>query len=134
MKGFAGECEAQDNRASWLAPRARRRWRPPTDVYETDTNVVIKVEIAGMKAEDFDISFVDRLLTISGRRNDVSGKIIYQNMEIAYGEFHTEIRINWPLKQNEISAHYENGFLFVKLPKRSHEYRIPIRQTPESSS
>jgi len=128
------DCEAQDNRASWLAPKGRRRWRPPTDVYETDTDIVIKVEIAGMKTQDFTISFVDRRLSISGCRNDVSDKISYQNMEIPYGEFHTEVRINWPLKQDEISAVYEDGFLLVKLPKHSREYKIPVKQTRAPSS
>ncbi len=131
MSGFSEGCEAQDNRTDWLTPRARRRWRPPTDVYETDTHVVIKVEIAGMKTGDFTIAFIDRKLSISGRRSDLGDKIIYQNMEIPYGEFHTEVRINWPLKESEISAHYEEGFLFVELPKHSREFKIPIKQIRE---
>jgi len=135
MIAFSDEgCEAQDNRANWLASKARRRWRPPTDVYETDTHVVIKVEIAGMKTEDFTISFMEGKLSISGCRSDLTDKIIYQNMEIPYGDFHTEVRINWPLKESEISALYEEGFLFVKLPKHTREYKIPIKKTQELQS
>jgi len=45
----------------WPSMRRTRIWRPPTDVYETDTSVVVKVEIAGMREEDFDISLSSRL-------------------------------------------------------------------------
>ncbi|MEK7786124.1 MAG: Hsp20/alpha crystallin family protein, partial [Chloroflexota bacterium] len=45
-----------------------RPWRPPTDVCETETEVVVEVEIAGMREDDFHVSLDGRLLTISGLR------------------------------------------------------------------
>ena len=133
MPGFADEAnELKTEYVDWYSYKPRRRWRPPTDVYETDRHVVVKVEIAGMKADDFTISFADRLLVISGERHDPVGKISYQNMEIPYGEFRTEVRIGWPLEQNQIEATYENGFLYVRLPKYSREHRIPVRLSNES--
>ncbi len=110
----------------WYLVRRTRVWHPPTDVYETDHHVVVKVEVAGMAEDDFQISFADRRLVISGQRKDPVGKIIYQNMEINYGEFRTEILINCPLDQSPIEATYEAGFLFVKLPKVQ-ERRVQIR-------
>jgi HSP20 family protein len=128
MSGFAHEAsDPKSEYTEWFSNTPRHRWRPPTDVYETDQYVVVKVEIAGMKTDDFTISYADRVLVISGQRIDPVGKIIYQNMEIPYGEFRTEVRIGWPLEQNEIEATYENGFLFVKLPKYSREHRVPVR-------
>ena len=106
--------------------RRRRIWRPPTDVYETDDEFVVKVEIAGMQQEDFQISFNDHTLTITGQRRDPVGKLVYQNMEISYGDFRTDVRIGWPLEQSEIEATYEQGFLFVKLPK-VRQRRVPVR-------
>ncbi|NLV74481.1 MAG: Hsp20/alpha crystallin family protein [Chloroflexi bacterium] len=115
----------------WLHPRNKRRWHPPTDVYETDDAIVIKVEVAGMTTEDFSIIYADRVLTISGCRRDITDKIIYQNMEIPYGEFRTEVRVNWPLEERDIEALYENGFLYVRLPKGARERRIPIKQNSD---
>jgi len=114
------------NPYDWYTMRRRRIWRPPTDVYETDNEFVVKVEIAGMQQEDFQISFSDHVLTISGQRRDPVGKLVYQNMEISYGDFRTDVRISWPLEQSEIGATYEQGFLFVKLPKVK-QRRVPIR-------
>lgn len=134
MSGYSDETsDAKTDYAEWFSNKPRRLWRPPTDVYETDQYVVIKVEIAGMTAEDFTISFAERLLTISGQRHDPVGKISYQNMEIPYGEFRTEVRIGWPLEQDAIEAIYENGFLFVRLPKHSREHKVPVRLASETS-
>ena len=45
-----------------------RIWNPPTDVYETCESMVIKMEVAGVKQEDMDISVDNNLLLIRGRR------------------------------------------------------------------
>jgi len=110
----------------WYVVGRRRVWRPPTDVYETDRRMVVKVEIAGMERDGFDISFADRRLVIAGRRRDPEGKLIYQNMEIRYGEFLTEVQINQPVDAEGIEAFYEVGFLLVMLPKDSGERRIHV--------
>jgi len=114
----------------WYTTRNRRLWRPPTDVYETDSHVVVKIEVAGMDEDDFKISLVDRRLIVSGRRRDPVGKLIYHNMEIRYGEFLSEVWIGWALDPAAIEATYEDGFLFVKLPKAK-EHRVPIRVAGE---
>jgi len=97
--------------------RKRRVWRPPTDVYETETHVLVKVEIAGMDEGDFDITFVDQNLIVAGQRKDPTGKLVYQNMEIHYGEFRSEVHVNCQVDQELIEATYTSGFLFVRLPK-----------------
>lgn len=98
-------------------PRARRVWKPPTDVYETNSHIVVKVEVAGMKPEDFEISFSSRTLTISGVRVDPAEKLTYQQMEILYGRFETQVYIPGPVEEDKIEAFYEDGFLKVLIPK-----------------
>jgi len=126
----AGAEDSLQDRDWYSFPR-RRIWRPPTDVYETDEHVVVKVEIAGMQADDLNISFANRRLVIAGRRRDPVGKIVYQNMEIRYGEFRSEVRVGWPLDQSAIEATYEEGFLYVYLPKHTIEHRVSIRTRDE---
>src|SRR5512142_126632 len=58
-----------------------RTWRPPTDVYETDTAVIVKIEIAGMNPEDIQISIVDRVLSVHGARQDTDAKLSYHCLE-----------------------------------------------------
>jgi HSP20 family protein len=101
----------------WVVVRHTHAWRPPTDVYETDEHVVVRVEVAGMKETDFSVSLVDRLLVITGVRQDPSPKVAYHQMEIRYGEFRTEIYLHWTVEQEDIKATYTEGFLQVMLPK-----------------
>ena len=110
----------------WVHGNRKRVWRPPTDVYETDSHVVVRVEVAGLREEDFRISVADRRLVIGGLRRDPSEKLAYQQMEINYGEFQTEVYLpSWAVDQDNIEAVYEEGFLSVRLPKKR-ETRVPI--------
>lgn len=97
--------------------RTSRVWHPPTDVYELDEHVVIKVEIAGMDSQDLDITLAGRHITISGHRQDPAGKVTYHNMEVHYGEFRTDIQVTWPVDESAVEAVYEDGFLYVRVPK-----------------
>lgn len=109
----------------WSVGGRRRFWRPPTDAYETDEHVVIKVEVAGMREEDFAIQLMDRRLIISGVRRDPGVKRGYQNMEIRYGAFLTELQLGWTVDPDAVDAVYEHGFLYVRLPKAPR--RVPVR-------
>lgn len=109
--------------------RMRRIWRPPTDVYETEDRVIVKVEIAGMDEGELEISFANGRLIVSGERHDQatrSGRLTYQNMEIHYGEFRSEVAIVARIEESAIEASYERGFLYVELPK-AQPHRIAIK-------
>jgi HSP20 family protein len=104
-----------------------RVWRPPTDVYETDDAIIVKIEIAGMNPNDFTITFNERILTVTGSRLDVDAKLSYHCLEIPYGEFRAEIFLSGIFDDTQIDARYENGFLYITLPKSKQEHRVPIR-------
>lgn len=115
----------------WGSARQHRIWRPPTDVYETDECVVVKVEVAGMEGDDFLISLDAKRLTIAGVRNDPTAKLAYQQMEIFYGQFETDVILPWAIDQDRIEATYHNGFLVVRLPKAKPR-QVPISSTENS--
>lgn len=115
----------------WISAQPTKTWYPPTDVYETDDHVVVKVEIAGMEEGDFTISLSGRMLTITGVRFDPAAKLAYQQMEIAYGRFQTEVYLPRPVADNEIEATYKDGFLKVVLPK-AEAHKVPITAVDET--
>ena len=110
-----------------------RTWRPPTDVYETDEAVIVKVEIAGMNPEDIQISFVDRVLTVRGSRRDTDAKLSYHCLEIPYGEFDSEVVLPGLYDEDAIEARYESGFLRIVLPKLKREHHVPVQIQPDTS-
>jgi len=92
-------------------------WNPPTDVYETEANYVIKVEIAGMRDEDFEVAFENNILIISGYRSDLNERRAYHQMEIRFGRFEIALEIPARLNMEKAAAEYKDGFLIIVLPK-----------------
>jgi HSP20 family protein len=92
-------------------------WSPPTDVYETENDFVVRVEIAGMREEDFEIAVENNFLMISGSRSDIPERRAYQQMEIRFGKFETVVGIPASVDLEASRAEYTEGFLTISLPK-----------------
>ncbi len=92
-------------------------WSPPTDVYETEKAYVARVEIAGMREDDFEVLVEDNTLLISGSRPDYTERRAYQQMEIRFGKFSTMISLPGPVNMEQAHAEYKDGFLTVVIPK-----------------
>ncbi len=94
-------------------------WQPPTDVYETPNEIIVKMSISGTKTEDIEVAFSGEVLTVSGVRNDTSShtKTCFYQVEIPYGYFERSIPIPKPIDVGAIQATYKDGFLQIVLPK-----------------
>jgi HSP20 family protein len=92
-------------------------WSPPTDVYETDEAYVVRVEIAGMREDDFEVLLENNTLLITGSRPDLTERRAYQQMEIRFGKFSTAINLPGIVNTEQARAEYKDGFLTIVLPK-----------------
>jgi HSP20 family protein len=92
-------------------------WSPPTDVYEIEEAVIVRVEIAGMTEDGFVITLDERFLTIRGTRPDIPERRAYHQLEIPFGEFISEVELPVPVVMDKIQAIYQGGFLRLVLPK-----------------
>jgi len=102
-----------------------RFWQPPIDVHETHDQITVKMELAGAKADDLQVSLSpdDRVLTISGVRGedqaDRAGRMRCHQLEIYVGPFERSIPLPaTPLLRDKITATYRDGFLRIALPKK----------------
>jgi HSP20 family protein len=102
---------------NWRINSRPHAWRPPTDVYELEDKVVVRVEIAGMNESDFSINLDQNVLTVRGVRADTTERRAYHQMEINFGEFASAIELQIPVDMDRARAEYQNGFLWVILPK-----------------
>lgn len=97
---------------------ASPKWKPPTDVYETDEELVVHMDIAGMRSEDFQVEFADGILSVSGERTPRrEGKRHYHAMEVQVGPFARRFRVPVPVDPTSMRASYEQGFLEIRLTK-----------------
>lgn len=92
-------------------------WSPPTDVYETEEAYVVRVEIAGMREDDFEVLLENDTLLISGSRPDLTERRAYQQMEIRFGKFSTALTLPGAVSVEQARAEYKDGFLTINLPK-----------------
>jgi HSP20 family protein len=104
------------------SPRSRRRsdsrWVPNTDAYLNENGLVIKVELAGLRREDLELTVDGSTLRIAGQRTDGcrTGQCTFLAMEIHYGAFETLIEVPEGFDLTRAKASYLNGFLRVDIP------------------
>ena len=94
-------------------------WSPSCDIYETETEIVVKAEIPGVKKEDVKLSMQDNCLTLSGERKfeEETKKENYVRVERGYGSFTRSFTLPPSVDAKKISAEFKDGLLEVKLPK-----------------
>lgn len=101
-----------------------RAWEPRADVFEEDSRILVKVEIAGVRGEDLHLLYIPErhTLLLRGARDepdfsDGTRTAIHQ-LEIFYGPFQREINLpDVTIDAANIRAQYRNGFLVVLIPK-----------------
>lgn len=97
----------------------RPEWRPPVDLLETSLELRVKVEVAGMSEEEFEILLYEDILVIQGERpwKLCPGEARFYLAEIHHGPFRLEVPVAARVDREQVTARYDNGFLIVSLPK-----------------
>jgi len=124
--GSAGFSEIFISSSKLVSIYTEKVFSPPTDIFETDKEFVIRSEIAGMKPEEILVSLDDNRLIITGSRDerDARAKRTFRQMEIDYGKFEKVIEIYCGVDAEQSSASYRDGFLEVVIPKAKKSSQI----------
>jgi HSP20 family protein len=99
------------------AEAARAAWQPSADVYRTRTGWLIKLDLAGVRPEDVQVSVSGNRLTVRGSRRDwclEEGCCHYQ-MEISYSQFERSITLPDDLQRARLGAEYRHGLLLIDV-------------------
>jgi HSP20 family protein len=98
-------------------------WEPPMDVFDTDSDFVVIMDIAGMDRKEIGVYTDGDVLRISGVRRDIipAGKKQFHSLEIQVGPFQRLIGIPVPVVGDSMSTHYANGLLEIRIKKDSKE-------------
>ena len=117
----------QDFHAMRRSLQGQRRdvWHPPTDVYETAQDVVIKMSIPGVRANEVLVECNGEVITVCGvRRGPDPGSVLrYHQMEIRSGYFERRVILHTPFDPRGAHWDYEDGFLFIYIPKAVEQVR-----------
>jgi len=94
-----------------------RLWNPAADVYRTGEGWVVKVDIAGVRSDDIEITIDGKLLRISGLRRDsfCGDGISHYQLEITYSRFEKIIQFPCSIDHATIERDYRDGLLVLRL-------------------
>lgn len=95
-------------------------WLPAVDVYETDDQVVIRVDLPGVDQNSIDLRIEDGSLILKGERKFASGenREDFLRIERTYGRFQRTFRLPGSVDQQSVQANQRNGVLEIALSKR----------------
>jgi HSP20 family protein len=106
----------------WQVPRfsgLRAGFRPQIDCYRTadPPELVMLVELPGIDPSSIEVVVAEGLLQVSGERvrPRTSGQV-YQQMELEYGPFRRQIRLDEDVDVAKALATYERGILKIVAP------------------
>jgi len=110
---------AEAEEKGWLEEVEGEEGQLTIDVYQTESDVVIKSTIAGVNPEDIDISITNDMVTIRGKRTK-DEKINAENyyyQELYWGAFSRSVILPVEVDSDRVKASIKNGILTIKLPK-----------------
>jgi HSP20 family protein len=96
-------------------------WMPLCDIFETDKELVLKMELPEMKKEDVHVTVENNLLTFRGERkfDENLERENFHRIERHYGEFLRTFTLPTFVDGNKIFAEFKDGVLTVTLPKNT---------------
>lgn len=101
------------------------------DVYQTESHLVVRSAIAGIKPEVLDISIEGDLLTIRGeRKRPIEENEDYFFQECYWGQFSRQIILPVEVNPNQVEATLKQGILTIRVPKilREKKRKIIIKE------
>jgi HSP20 family molecular chaperone IbpA len=98
--------------------RARATFVPRSDIYETEENVIVTLDMPGTREDTIDITLEKNVLTINGLSTHDSPEGYSLVMaEYQAGDYERSFRLTDEINREDIEAIYKDGVLKLTLPK-----------------
>lgn len=104
-------------------------WDLAVDLYEEDGNLIAKMNVPGVRAEDLDITVDEDSLVVSGSREEEkeTEKKDYYGKEIRRGSFSRSVGLPKSVDPSGTEAEYADGILQVTMPILAGEGKKMVR-------
>jgi HSP20 family protein len=116
----------RDNRQSRPSGRL---WCPAADVYRTADGWIVKVDLAGIKPSDVEVTVDEDVLRLRGSRRDgICGEgVSHYQLEITYSRFEKMIQFPRSIEHATIERDYRDGLLILRLHEEQGQARAAQR-------
>ena len=112
----------EDASRNWKSdePASTTTWSPAVDIFETESEIVVKAEVPGMDRKDITLNLENNVLTLRGERRFLkeTKEENYHRIERSYGGFSRAFSIPVTVDDEKIRADYQDGVLKIVLPKK----------------
>jgi len=104
--------------------RPADKWTPRVDVYDRESDLMIRTEVPGISPEEIEITVEGNTLSIKGHRSFESGensgenKGNYHRKEIVEGSFERAILLPEGTDPEAVAATSRDGILEISVPKK----------------
>ena len=96
-------------------------WSPAVDIRETEHEMILELEVPGIKPEQVELTAENGVLTVRGEkkseRKEGDENDRYHVVERAYGNFMRSFQLPQGIDESKIEARYNNGILSIHIPK-----------------
>lgn len=92
---------------------------PPVELIETETTLILKVEIPGVKISDLDVRTTQNAIAINGLRRSKhhsDEKEVFSS-QLAYGQIKCTVELPVSIEHRCIEAELVDGILTLIMPK-----------------
>ena len=112
-----------------VAPQFAMPWVPTMNIWESENNILLTFDVAGISKEDIDVSLRGNLLTISGSKKSrsVENGFTPVRFEMKSGPFHRSIVLPIDAATAEIRTQVINGILEIEIPKQPSEHKGTVQ-------
>ena|SRR3972149_737277 len=95
-------------------------WSPSVDIYETESDIVLKAELPEVNQKDIQINIEDNVLSLKGERKfeKETKEENFHRIERSYGSFSRSFTLPGSINKEKVKASYKNGVLKVTMPKK----------------
>ncbi|MDQ0559060.1 HSP20 family protein [Rhizobium mesoamericanum] len=104
---------------------------PNIEISDSDKEIKVTAEVAGLEEKDIEVLLNDGVLTLKGQKNSETEDKNKQFSERFYGRFERRIPLGFDVEEDKVEALFKNGVLTVTLPKtekaQSQVKRIAIK-------
>jgi HSP20 family protein len=103
-------------------------WSPAADVFESADEIILNIELPGVRLDDVRLEALDGKIRVSGHRRADDGvePRHFVRMERIYGNFSRDFPVPVTLDPSMIKATLRAGVLRVVAPKADHGQAIPV--------
>lgn len=111
-------------------------WAPPVDLLESEQEIVIAIDLPGVKQDELSVTTIDHMLVVKGERRPfgLGNGVVPRGIERVFGPFQRLVTLPAGARLDSVDARFQDGVLTIHIARESTAPRVKkleVRETNE---